>query len=150
MAESLSDIAASRSSTPSPSRADVRIAPGFSSSMRCRSSTDNKSALLNTFMMRCESASGSMPNSVNIWRTSAASSSRKTEAPSWTCNKRSASTTSSNVDLKASTSSVGSCVMNPTVSASTTSIPEGSVIARKVGSNVAKSISFAKTLAEVK
>ena len=60
-----------------------------------------------------------------------------------------ASKTSSKVALNAAINCVGNSEMNPTVSDKIIFWPEGSSTSLIVGSNVANSISFAKTLAPV-
>src|SRR5690606_42149381 len=65
------------------------------------------------------------------------------------CTRRSASTTTSSVDLNASTSWWGSFVTKPTVSVTRTVSPPGSWSRRVVASRVAKSRSSTSTPASV-
>ncbi|SLH25252.1 Uncharacterised protein [Mycobacteroides abscessus subsp. abscessus] len=65
--------------------------------------------------------------------------------PSTTCSSRSAPVTSSSVERNASTSWVGRCRTNPTVSVNTTSRPSSSSARRVVGSRVANSASCTRT-----
>ena len=87
--------------------------------------------------------------SLTTCRTALIWASGLTSEPSTTCTSRSASTTSSSVDRNASTSWVGRCRTNPTVSVSTNGLPSANSPRRVVGSSVANNAFSTSTPAPV-
>ncbi len=71
--------------------------------------------------------------SLITWRTASICASGLTSEPSTTCTSRSASTTSSSVERNASTSWVGRCRTNPTVSVSTNGRAVGEFASARCG-----------------
>ena len=125
---------------------------GCSSSKRAalsassRVTGDSRSILFQTSSMARSDVFTSMSRPCSTFSTSRRWASVSACEMSRTCRIRSASTTSSSVARKAATSMVGRLEMNPTVSDRMMRRPEGSFTSRMVGSRVAKTWSWARTL----
>lgn len=129
--------------------AETKTASGSATRSWASTTGSAASILLTTSSSRGSDASRSPATSRSTWRTASICRCGITSLPSTTCSRRSASTTSSSVDRKASTSWVGRCRTKPTVSVRTTSRPSVSTPCRVVGSSVANRAFCTSTPASV-
>ena len=131
-------------STPSPENAETIYASGINASTRSRAASSIRSALLNATIVGIVSTP-SMSESTSL--TASICENGSGCDPSTTCTIKSASATSSNVDLNASISCVGRRRTKPTVSTYAYSRPSLAFARRTAVSKVANS-AFSTSSAE--